>query len=107
MLALLPIVAGKILKIPVALSSHGIRHNTLKSNLSGLFGNLLLGMEYRLDFFNLKKADTLIVVNQSIKEYFEQRVSRDIRFIPIPIQQSDYGFSGAQPESSSERARNK
>src|SRR5438105_11032788 len=35
------VIAGKIIKIPVVITSHGIRHRTLASILTGRFGKIL------------------------------------------------------------------
>src|SRR2546427_7050757 len=40
------VMAGKIVKIPVILSSHGIRHKTLEPILKGRLGRILLKVEY-------------------------------------------------------------
>lgn len=87
------IVSGRILRIPVIVSSHGIRHKSLESTIKGRLKTILLKMEYHLDIFTVKNADGVIVDNPSIKNYFEEAVSRRIDFIPIPIKTRDFQFS--------------
>jgi glycosyltransferase involved in cell wall biosynthesis len=87
------VISGKILAIPVVISSHGIRHKVIESYIKGKFKNLLLKNEYKLDIFTIKHADVVIVPNRSIKDYFEQRTSVKIDFIPIPINVKKFEFS--------------
>ena len=87
------ILVSKILKIPVIISSHGIRHKTLESSLKGLSRIILSWLEYRLDIFSIKNADYFIAVSQSVKEYYGQVSPREIDIIPVPINLSDYEFS--------------
>jgi glycosyltransferase involved in cell wall biosynthesis len=88
------IVSGKLLRIPVILSSHGIRHKTLEANIHGRFKKALIKIEYSLDIFTVKNANSVIVVNPSIKNYFEQIISKKkIDFIPNVIKLKDFEFS--------------
>jgi glycosyltransferase involved in cell wall biosynthesis len=89
------VLSGKLLRIPVILSSHGIRHKTLEPNIHGRFKKALIKFEYNLDIFTVRNADSLIAINPSIKNYFEQIISkkRKIDFIPVPIKLKDFEFS--------------
>jgi glycosyltransferase involved in cell wall biosynthesis len=87
------IIAGKILGIPVILSSHAIRHVVISTELLGtIYGPWVLSFEYRLDLFTIKKADKVIAVNPEIKDYFEKRVNKKIDFIPNPIDLGRFSF---------------
>jgi glycosyltransferase involved in cell wall biosynthesis len=88
------ILSGKILGIPVILSSHGTRHKSLESIIQGRFRKVLLKIEYSLDIFTIKNANRIIVANSSIKNYFEQIIPKKIiDFIPIPIKLKNFEFS--------------
>jgi glycosyltransferase involved in cell wall biosynthesis len=88
------VITGKFLRIPVILSSHGIRHKTLEPNIHGRFKKALIKLEYSLDIFTVRNADRLIAVNPSIKNYFKQIISeKKIDFVPIPIKLKDFEFS--------------
>ena len=85
--------AGKILSIPVVISSHGIRHKTLESFLKSKFNKILLKVEKNIDLFTIKRADTVIAVNPATKKYYEKLTKKNIEYIPIPIKVKNYGFS--------------
>jgi len=87
------VIAGKIMKIPVVLSSHGIRHKTLEPILTGRLGKILLKFEYSLDIFTVRNADGVIAVNPEIKSYYEKLVGKKIEFIPNPIKMKNFVFS--------------
>ena len=88
------VLSGKLLRIPVILSSHGIRHKTLEPNIHGRFKKAFIKFEYSLDIFTVRNADSMIAVNPSIKNYFEQITSKkNIDFIPVPIKLKDFEFS--------------
>lgn len=87
------VISGKFLRIPVLLSSHGIRHKTLESIITGKFRRLFLKLEYNLDLFTIKHADSVIAVNQPIKEYLQEITSRQINFVPIGIKFAKYQYS--------------
>lgn len=87
------IVSGKILRIPVIISSHGIRHKTQESVIHSRLRNILLKIEYSLDIFTTKNANSVIAVNSSIKNYYEQKISKKIDFIPNPIKLKNFEFS--------------
>jgi glycosyltransferase involved in cell wall biosynthesis len=88
------VLSGKILGIPVIISSHGTRHKSLESIIQGRFRKVLLKIEYSLDIFTIKNANRIIVVNSSIKNYFEQIIPKKIiDVIPIPIKLMNFEFS--------------
>ena len=88
------VLSGKILGIPVILSSHGIRHKSLESIIQGKFKKVLLKIEYDLDIFTIKNANRIIVVNPSIKNYLEQIIPKKIiDVLPIPIKLKNFEFS--------------
>jgi glycosyltransferase involved in cell wall biosynthesis len=88
------VLSGKILGIPVIISSHGIRHKTLEPNIHGRLKKALIKFEYSLDVFTIKNANRIIAVNPSIKNYFEQIIPKKIiDVIPIPIKLKSFEFS--------------
>ncbi len=87
------IFAGKILRIPVLITSHGIRHKTISSKFSGTPSKIFLKFEYNLDIFTIKNADFIIVTNPYIKEYFEKIIAKKIEFIPGSIKSENFAFS--------------
>jgi len=92
------VIAGKILKIPVMISTHGIRHKTLETKLKGKLMKIILKFEYDLDIFTIKKSDLVIALNPRVKEYFEKFVSKKIEFIPNSIKLENFEFSDKNRE---------
>ncbi len=87
------VLSGRFLRIPVVISSHGIRHKTLESTVRGRLKKVLIKIEYKIDIFTIKNADNIIVVNPSIKNYFERLTSKKIDYIPIGIKVRKFQFS--------------
>jgi len=87
------VIAGKIMKIPVVISSHGIRHKTLESILTGRLGKILLKFERDLDIFTVRNADRVIAISPDTKNYYEKLIGREIEFIPNPIKMNNFTFS--------------
>jgi glycosyltransferase involved in cell wall biosynthesis len=87
------VVSGKILRIPVIISSHGIRHKSLETSLRGQFRRFLVRLEYRLDIFTIKNANHIMVDNPAIKAYYEQIMLKSIEVMPIAIKLKNYKFS--------------
>lgn len=85
--------AGRILHIPVIVSTHGIRHRTITLSLYGLGKKILGRMEYLIDIHVVKKADFVISDNNFVKNYFEKLCQRKIEQIPIPIFVDNYKYS--------------
>ncbi len=87
------VLSGKLLRIPVIISSHGIRHKSLESIIKGRFRKTLLNFEYRVDTFTTNNANRVIVVNSSIKNYYESIIGKKIDVIPIPIKFKNFEYS--------------
>jgi glycosyltransferase involved in cell wall biosynthesis len=87
------VISGKILRIPVIISSHGIRHKSLEVSLKGKFRRILVRLEYRLDIFTIKNANHIMVDSPAIKAYYEQIMPESIEVMPIPIKLKNYEFS--------------
>jgi glycosyltransferase involved in cell wall biosynthesis len=87
------VISAKLLGIPVLISSHGIRHKSLESIIQGRFRKALLNFEYRLDIFTIRNANSVIVVNTSIRDYYEHASAKKIQVIPIPIKLKNFQFS--------------
>jgi len=87
------IFAAKILGIPVVLSSHGIRHKTIEPKIRGIFSGILRNLEYKLDIFTIKNANSVIAVSPSVKNYYEKIIKKKLDVIPISIKTKDFEFS--------------
>jgi glycosyltransferase involved in cell wall biosynthesis len=87
------LMVGKVLKVPVIVSSHGIRHKTIHHGIKSKMKGIILRIERNLDKFTLKNADEVFVDNEIIKTYFEKMVKRSINIIPIPIQLDKFRYS--------------
>jgi len=87
------VISGKFLRIPVIITSHGIRHKTAEVITHGRFEKAMLKIEYSLDLFTIKNANSFIVVNPSIKSYYGQITSKKIDVIPIPIKLGNFKYS--------------
>jgi len=87
------IISGRILRVPVILSSHGIRHQVIESYVKGKFNNVLLRNEYSLDKFTINHADKVIVPTLAIKKYFEERTHGKIEVIPTTIPAKRFEYS--------------
>jgi glycosyltransferase involved in cell wall biosynthesis len=87
------VIASKVLKIPVIVSSHGIRHKTIEHSLSSKLKKIINKIELKLDIFTINNANNIIKDNRSIKTYFEKMVSKKIEVIPIPVKLCDFKYS--------------
>lgn len=87
------VISGKLLRIPVVISSHGIRHNTLQSIIVGRLKKAFLNIEYNLDVYTVRNGSSIIAVNEYIKDYFEKITNRHVHVLPIPIKISNFEFS--------------
>ena len=87
------IFVGKILRIPVIISSHGIRHQTIQHSLKSKIKGIIVRFERSLDTFTIRNANEVIVDSNTIKNYFEQIVDKKIKSIPIPIQLDHFSYS--------------
>jgi glycosyltransferase involved in cell wall biosynthesis len=87
------VIAGKILRIPTIISSHGIRHKSLDSIIQGKFKKILLEIEYKVDIFSVKHSKKVIADSPLIKKYYEEKTKKEIDFVPIPIKVKNFEFS--------------
>lgn len=79
------VVAAKILRIPVIVSSHGLRYITISNALKGISKSLSLPWEYWLDVFVTKRADVLINVSLTGEEFFTKMGLKKNKMKKIPI----------------------
>ena len=79
------IISAKVLRVPVILSSHGLRYHTLSNVLQGISAPLSLLWEYCLDAFTSRHADTIINVSSSGERFFAKIGARKSRMKMIPI----------------------
>lgn len=94
------IVLSKLLKKPSILSSHGIRHKILESNVPSILKKCgFIKFEYNLDIFNIKNADKVIADSPHIKKYLELKTGREIDFFPNPINVRDFDYSESNRKS--------
>jgi len=93
------VVSAKILKVPVVLSSHGIRHVTIYNALKGVSRSLSFPFERWLDAVTSRNADSIIVLASSQKTVFASlgvKKSR-MRMIPTCINVSNFSvFRGVR-----------
>jgi glycosyltransferase involved in cell wall biosynthesis len=87
------IIVGRILRIPVVVSSHGIRHKTIHHGIKSKIKGIIYRFERNLDIFTINGANEVIVDNDVIKNYFEKIVKKNIKTIPIPIQLNKFEYS--------------
>jgi len=96
------IIAGKILKIPVIITLHGIRYDQIKLNphVNKTLKRIALKIEYKLDAYTLAKADLVTIVSPTMKDYVE-RVSPKtiIDNIPVAVKMKDFEFSEEKRQS--------
>lgn len=86
------VMSAKILKVPVVVSSHGIRHITIDKTLKGASRNLSFPFERWLDAVTSRSADSVIAVASSQKDVFANLSVKKskIMMIPIGIDVSDF-----------------
>jgi glycosyltransferase involved in cell wall biosynthesis len=86
------VVSAKILKVPVVLSSHGIRHVTIYNALKGVSRSLSYPFERWLDVVTSTNADSIIVLASSQKTVFASLgvKTSSIRMIPTCINVSSF-----------------
>lgn len=87
------ILVGRILKVPVIVSSHGIRHKTIYHGLKSRIKGIIYRIERNSDTFTIKSANEAIVDNETIKNYYEKIVKKRIKILPIPIQLDKFEYS--------------
>ena len=85
------IVAAKLLRIPVVLSSHGVRYYTVGNALKGSAAALCLPWEYWLDLFTSRFANIVVNVSSVGEKFFSVAIKKNkMRTIPIGIETSDF-----------------
>jgi len=87
------VIAGKILGIPVIVSSHGVRHQSIKPLINGKSKKILYNIEFLIDKFTVKFSEKVIAVNSFIKEYYEKLTPKKLDLLPSPIKVIDFEFS--------------
>jgi len=89
------IVSAKVLRVPVIVSSHGLRYLTLSNVLKGFSATFLLPWEYWLDVFTSKRADLMINVSSSGEKFFANiGVEKDrMKMIPFGIETCRFNVS--------------
>jgi len=93
------VLSGKILRVPVILSSHGIRSKSLELIIHSKFKNAILKFEHSLDVFTIKNANAIIAINPLVKKYCEKHSKKNVEYIPIPIKSKNFEFSETNRES--------
>lgn len=93
-------ISGKLLKVPVIITSHGIRHITLAVQRQGKLNRLVVRLEAKLDTYTAKNATVLIAVSPYIKAFFERNIGKSsainkplIVNIPPPIDTRQFRFN--------------
>lgn len=86
------VMASKILRVPVVISSHGLRYFTLSKTITGLFSKLALMFEYWLDYVTVRNADSVIVVASAQADFFLKIgvEKRKINRIPVGVKAKDF-----------------
>lgn len=86
------VMSAKILRVPVIISSHGVRYITLSKAVKGISQKISLPFEYWLDLITIKSADLIITVSRSVEGYFARLgMKKDkLKTIPVGIKISDF-----------------
>ena len=86
------ILSARILRLPVIISSHGVRYVTLSKTLNGISQKFLLAFEHWLDIITTKSADLVIVVSTSTMGHFAALgiTKRKLKLIPIGVEISKF-----------------
>jgi glycosyltransferase involved in cell wall biosynthesis len=87
------VTIGKILRIPVIISSHGVRHKTIQQSLDSKIKKIILKLEKKLDIFTIKMADEVVTDNDTIKKYLRDLVNRNYASIPVPLDLDAFRYS--------------
>jgi glycosyltransferase involved in cell wall biosynthesis len=93
------IVSGRLLKIPVMITLHGLRSKEIELepfHHAGFIKKLLLKIELWLDTFTTKNANNLTADNPSVKTYFGEISDKNIEVLPIGIKTKNFEFSEAK-----------
>jgi glycosyltransferase involved in cell wall biosynthesis len=95
------IIAGKILRIPVIITLHGIRYSQIEQNpyVNSLLKRAALKIERRLDAFTLSKANIVTIVSPTMKCYVTGVAPESIvASIPVAIREKNFEFSEEKRE---------
>jgi glycosyltransferase involved in cell wall biosynthesis len=89
------ILAGKMLNVPVVISSHGIRMFTLARILNGPLKSLQIAMEHAIDMLVCRKAGAIIAVSSFVRDYINALgVNKQKTYvIPVGIPLSEYNVN--------------
>jgi glycosyltransferase involved in cell wall biosynthesis len=89
------VVAGRLLRIPVIISIHGIRSRLieLEPSINAKIKDVLLKFEYNLDVFVIRRANNISVVNPSIKSYCKKITNKRVDVFPPAIKSKDFEYS--------------
>ncbi len=93
------VIAGKILRVPVIITLHGIRYEQIESNpyINEKLKGISLKIEHALDVFTLSRAHVVTIVSSSIRNYVEE-IEPDsiIVSIPVAVQSKKFEFSDSK-----------
>lgn len=78
------LLAAKILRVPVIITSHGIRYFTLRNTFSSFSRALLLPFEYWLDNITTKTADVIILPCSSAADFFAKIGVKKSKMTVVP-----------------------
>ena len=92
------IMAGKMLRIPVLITIHGLRYKMIESELvtHNTLGKIVLPVENKLDAFAMRNANKVTVFNSQMKDYFTRFGKSEIDVIPNAIRTKDFQFSSSK-----------
>lgn len=92
------VTIGKLLGIPVVISSHGVRHKTIQESLNSKIKNTIVRIEKSIDTFTTKRADEVLSDNNTINDYMSKLSGRHVDTLPIPIDLEVFKFSKSNRE---------
>jgi glycosyltransferase involved in cell wall biosynthesis len=95
------IMAGKMLRIPVLITIHGLRYKMIESELAthNTLGKIVLPIENKLDGFAMRNANKVTVFNSQMKDYFTRFGKSEIDVISNAIRTKDFQFSSSKRDS--------
>lgn len=99
------VLAGKLLNVPVILTSHGVRLLSLELILKGPLRGVLLAIERMIDQFTLKEANSIVAINDSVKRELVRRGVSERRILIIPNAIETRRFSRRRSAAARSRLR--
>ena len=78
------VLAGKLLNVPVILTSHGVRYETLRHVAWDIVSQVLLPFEYWLDCYVARRATFVICISDWVRNYFRQMGIHSHKLAVIP-----------------------